>query len=239
MSAADKPLAARKRAFVLAGGQSSRMGSDKSQLVLGGMTLLERAIDKLRGAGFKVGVAGVRAGVECSAPIVRDNFAACGPLGGMEAALASLAAEPPQPVLFCPVDLPLLPAALLSLLWERNTRTGALVTLPWTNGRPQPLCAIYDSSLAEGIVTFLRAEDRKVMRVMRHLVPAQRFDDLRVEALAPLQSSALSNGADWTQAYHWFNNMNTPADWALLQARFPSSQAPGDTAPHLVSREAR
>ncbi len=189
------------------------MGRDKTRLTLGGLTLLERALELLRDAGFTPGIAGLRAPVAFNIPVITDNFPDAGPLAGIEAALGSLAQEPPQPVLFVPVDLPLLPPSFLFELWERAQRSGALATVPWANGRPQPLCAVYRTELAEGLREALAREDRKVMRVLNRLVPPSRFDGFPVEAVASLRG--------WHAAHRWFWNLNTPGDWDALAA-FPA-----------------
>ena len=47
MKSVDMPKAARPPAVILAGGKSSRMGSDKAAVMLGGKPLLLRAIERL------------------------------------------------------------------------------------------------------------------------------------------------------------------------------------------------
>ncbi len=196
--------APKPRAFLLAGGQSSRMGRDKAQLAFRGRSLLEHALLKLLEAGFAPQIAGLRAGTH---PYLPDNFPDAGPLGGIEAALSSLGEEPPQPVLFFPVDLPLLPPVFVRTLFTRAGVSGALATIAFAGGRPQPLCAVYHSSLAPGLRAALASGDRKVMRVM-HALAGSALDCPRVEALAPLHG--------W-QAHRWFTNLNTPEDYQRLQ----------------------
>ena len=186
------------------------MGRDKAQLVLGGQSLLDRALGLLRAAGFRPAVAGLRAPVACSAPCVHDLTPDAGPLGGIEAALASLANEPAQPVVFLPVDLPLLPTVLLRALSDRAEHSGALATVPYAGGRPQPLCAVYSSSLASGIGEALRRGDRKVMRVLSRLAPGSSFDRFRVEALAASQG--------WQAVHRWFWNVNTSQDLDAVES---------------------
>ncbi len=183
------------------------MGRDKALLPFDGTSLLEHSLDKLRRAGLIPAVAGAPEGMTTSAPLIPDRWKDCGPLGGIEAALRSLAAQPPQPVLFLPVDLPLLPVAFLSLLCERAQATAAWATVPSVASRPQPLCAVYSSALAPGLAAALDQGGRKVMQVLEQRVPPSRFDLFRVEALVPLESP-----------HRWFTNLNTPADWAVLQS---------------------
>ena len=79
--------------FVLAGGQSSRMGSDKALVEFGGRPLIAHAVGILRTAGLSVSIAGaraeIRASLESYAPVIPDAEAGRGPLGGICAALKS------------------------------------------------------------------------------------------------------------------------------------------------------
>lgn len=87
---------------VLAGGQSRRFGSDKALAVLGGQTLLERAVAQLAGWCEAVVVIGRE---EAPAPVVADWPAAgMGPLGGMAGALRHAAAAGFDTVLTAGVD---------------------------------------------------------------------------------------------------------------------------------------
>ena len=180
------------------------MGRDKAQLPFAGGTLLDHALRRLAEADFTPSIAGLRT---ATYPYTPDNFPEAGPLGGIEAALRSVPAEQPQPVLFLPVDLPLLPARFLRVLFERAVITGALATIPFAQSRPQPLCAVYHSSLAAGIHATLEGGDRKVMRVLRAL-SGPALDTPQVEALAPLHG--------W-EPHSWFTNLNTPEDYAWLE----------------------
>jgi molybdopterin-guanine dinucleotide biosynthesis protein A len=192
------------------------MGTDKAQLQLGGATLLERAIATAQDAGFAVSVsvaetASVSAGqLRLSGiAVVHDKHPEQGPLGGIEAALDSLVSEPPQSALFLPVDLPLLPAAFLRWLWNRARSTDALATIPRIDGREQPLCAVYASTLAAPLRQALAGGERKVIRAFSQAVPANRLDRFHIEAIAPLLG--------WHRPERWFTNVNTPAQWATLQ----------------------
>lgn len=65
--------------MVLAGGLSSRMGSDKALLPYHGQTLLQHQAALLAIAGLKVVVSGDYEGFDC----IPDRVVRCGPLGGI------------------------------------------------------------------------------------------------------------------------------------------------------------
>src|SRR5580700_10734966 len=75
--------------FVLAGGRSSRMGTDKALVRLCGQPLVAHAVEILRVAGLAVSVAGGAQALTAFAPLVEDQQPGQGPLRGICAALAS------------------------------------------------------------------------------------------------------------------------------------------------------
>src|SRR5438067_420074 len=75
--------------FVLAGGKSTRMGSDKAFLELGGRTLLARTLDLAASIDSPVMIVGERIKFARFGPVVEDIYHAHGPLGGIQAGLDS------------------------------------------------------------------------------------------------------------------------------------------------------
>ena len=218
-------FAAEAESFVLAGGRSLRMGSDKAMVRLGGRSLIEIALQKLRtfsnnGCTLKIAgeprIAGTRPDLAAYAPIVEDLHSGCGPLGGIE---ASLAASSRPLNLFLPVDLPLLPAAVLSWMFERAVLTGALVTYPRAGGRLQPLCAVYHRDL---LVPLSRAMDAGERRVINGVAAAahevaresQAIDIFDVEVAAAASPELKLSSP--LPIYSWFQNCNTPQDLASI-----------------------
>ena len=112
---------------LLAGGRSSRMGSAKATLVVGGMTLAARAAATLRQVAADCVQVGGEAIPGLGLPLWPDLRVDCGPAAGIEAALAGAA---PSPIVVLAVDLPLVPAGLLIHALE-ETRAGAPIA-----GRP-------------------------------------------------------------------------------------------------------
>jgi molybdenum cofactor guanylyltransferase len=76
--------------FVLAGGQSRRMGTDKALVEFKGRPLIAHALDLVRAAGLPVFISGARSPLQSFASVVPDSRRDTGPLEGICAALESL-----------------------------------------------------------------------------------------------------------------------------------------------------
>jgi molybdopterin-guanine dinucleotide biosynthesis protein A len=119
---------------VLTGGHSTRMGRDKSALRMpDGRTMAERVVDSLAPLCGQVVLVGAVsqpwAGVST---IVRDLRPGCGPLGGIEALLASALSEQ---YLVCACDSPLVNTNVLQLLMPSAHNSGEIA--PATVLRPR------------------------------------------------------------------------------------------------------
>jgi molybdopterin-guanine dinucleotide biosynthesis protein A len=117
------------------------MGQDKAWLEMGGQPLIARALCTVRNSGIQEVLISGRAGTDYSAlgcPVLLDLEPGCGPLAGIERALA--AATSPL-VLVLAVDLPGITSAFLRKLAAHcDSLTGAV---PKIRGELQPLAAIY------------------------------------------------------------------------------------------------
>ncbi len=178
--------------FLLAGGLSSRMGTNKSLLHFQGETLAERGLRKLHQVCAEVAIAG---GVPALAPygrIVPDLYPGQGPLGGIVSALEQTTTERN---LFLAVDMPVLPVdALRALLTAAGDP--ALVTLSQAGGQLQPLCGVY----SRRALPVLRAELLKGNRKVR----------AAVEATGSFRYWKAPEPA-------WFTNVNTPEEFAAIE----------------------
>lgn len=198
--------------WVLAGGASVRMGRDKARLEVGGRPLIALALDKLRALDLNPRIAGSRTDLAPFAPVVPDNFPGCGPLAGIEAAMAASDADLH---LFLPVDLPALPVAFLAWMARRAKTSQAAATIPLLAGRPQPLCAAYRRRLLPGLRAALEAGRYKVITAIEASAGAS-VDEFEVETLAPALIPAT-----WPSAppvADWFRNLNTPEELERLRA---------------------
>jgi molybdenum cofactor guanylyltransferase len=201
--------------FVVAGGRSTRMGRDKALLQFAGRPLLDLALDKLRALPLASAprIAAARPDLSAHADVIADLHPGCGPLSGVEAALAATT----QPLnVFLPVDMPLMPAEFLLWMLHRAGRSGALMTVPRINGSPQPLCAVYRRQLLSPISASLLAGEYKVMSVVTAAAspsgssPAGLIDVFDAERVASTRPDLLACSP--LPLYRWFHNCNTPQD---------------------------
>lgn len=140
VAGSPKP-AAELSGFVLAGGRSSRMGTDKAALLLNGRTLLQHAIEIVESVTRgPVSILGSRQLYGVYGRVIEDLYPGCGPLAGIHAALAQ---SRTGFNLIIAVDTPFLSHQLLSYMAARAVESGAVVTVPEIAGFTQPLCAVY------------------------------------------------------------------------------------------------
>ena len=136
--------------IVLAGGKSSRMGTDKADLRIGERTFLQIQIEKGRRLGIgDIQVSGYR-GTNCDIPVTPDRFANKGPLGGMEACLRKAKHEK---CLVLSVDVPLVPVEELEKLLNVSCQSGVSAVILKNGQKEQPLIGVYHRSLARAMLT--------------------------------------------------------------------------------------
>lgn len=114
------------QAWILAGGRSTRFGSDKASFVVGGETLLDRTARVCRAAGLAVTVV-ARAQRPGGLATLVEPDGPRHPLHGVATALDAAAAGGQAHALFVPCDLPSLEAENLRLLLNAHKDSGAAV----------------------------------------------------------------------------------------------------------------
>jgi molybdopterin-guanine dinucleotide biosynthesis protein A len=145
--------------LVLAGGESRRMGRDKTALEIGGQTLLQGAVARLRSVFPEVLVSVRRARADIDAPQVIDEPPGAGPLAGLCAGLAASR----QPWVFAlAADMPFLSPETIRELAAR--RAGAQAVAPLAGGVPQPLAAFYAAAALPALRALLAAPGRHSLR---------------------------------------------------------------------------
>lgn len=146
-------------AFVLAGGQSSRMGSDKALLTFHGETLLARALNVAAAVAGRVVIVGPRARYATYGEVTEDVYAGCGPLGGIHAALRATETDLN---LVLSVDMPLMTAEFIGWLLDRARNASEWMVVPDALGGQQPLCSVYRQPVRALAEQALKDEDYKI-----------------------------------------------------------------------------
>lgn len=179
---------------ILAGGQSSRFGSDKAEALLGNKRLIEHVRDCLAPQAARVIVAGgpTRKGMQQVPDRPGPDL---GPLGGLNAALHAAAENGFDWVLTAPCDAARLPADLLARLW--HGRGAALAAYAHADGRDHPTFGLWSTQLLPSLEAWLAASQTPRDRAIR-----------RWAASVGAVSVEFPDGA--------FANINTPEDLAAL-----------------------
>ncbi len=185
-------------AWVLAGGKSSRMGSDKAFLQLDGRTLLARALEVVRAITPDFHIVGSRAKFELFGPVVEDVFGDRGPLGGIHAALSS---SDKDLNLVLAVDIPQVDARFLEFLVRRARENRAVVTVPRAGGGWQPLCAVYRPRFREIAEQALTQGRNKIDPLFERV------------SLAVIEESDLKKAGF---SANMFRNLNTPEEFEAV-----------------------
>jgi molybdopterin-guanine dinucleotide biosynthesis protein A len=198
--------------FVLAGGRSSRMGQDKALVRFHGLPLLQRALDLFKEAGIAACVAGQHAPLEGYAAVVQDSISGRGPLGGICAALASMSA---QRAIFLPVDMPLLPASVLTALgWDAEIAQRAVTALS-VNGFAQTFPVVLDRAVLPTLERRLESDERGCFSAFQ-AAASSLGQPVRILAVESLKQAGRVDHPDGLPASRWFLNVNTPSElrWA-------------------------
>lgn len=197
-------MAAGVTGIILAGGRSTRFGSDKALLDIGGLPVIAHVIETLSRFAHPVFVvtSGERfEAVRAIAPgcrVIKDIIAGCGPLGGIHTGLLS-AKSRYSFVVGC--DMPFVDAGLAACLI--SVAAGADAAAPKMGGIIHPLQAVYSVSCLPAIEEMLREHRLQTIRLFERV--CTRFvTEEQVDALDPGRLS--------------FFNINTREDLARARA---------------------
>jgi len=182
---------------ILAGGQSSRMGTNKALAQVGGRPIIERIVERVRALADELVI--ITNSPEIYAayglPMFSDLIPGKGPLGGLYTAIASTQG---QHTLVVSCDQPFLNPALLRYLID--LRTGFDVVVPLDpDGYPQSMHAVYGKGCLIPIRAYLDADQLKVIGFFPD-VRVREVPAAEIERIDPQRTS--------------FIYVNTPEDLA-------------------------
>ena len=189
--------------FILVGGESRRMGTDKAALSLNGQRFVERIAAEVSGVTPSVTIVGsngaaMQLNESSNLPTAPDIYPQWGALGGVHAALAACSKEW---ALIVACDFPFVTRELFLRL--ASVRQDYEAVAPIQNDSiPQPLCALYRvSPCLNRAVELIESGERKPIALLQS-VNTRWF--------------LFSELADLKQANRLFDNINTPQDYARI-----------------------
>jgi molybdopterin-guanine dinucleotide biosynthesis protein A len=190
-------------AAILAGGRASRFdGRDKSALVVGGRSIFERQLEALSRITDDILIVGARCPSNLRGDIaprfVPDRVPGCGPLGGLDAALAA-ARDDAVVVVAC--DMPFVTAELLGHLL--SCAPDHDVVVPCTERGYHPLCAVYTRDCSAAVARRL-AEGRLTMIGL--------LEEVRVHTVTGDELDAFGN------RHRLLANVNTLVEYEEIEA---------------------
>jgi len=180
---------------ILAGGRSTRFGSNKALAMVNGKPMIQQVVD-LMSSLF----------VECllvtntpeqyaflNIPMIRDRYQDMGPLAGIHAALQETN-ESRIFVVAC--DMPNLSPELIRYLCNINEQDYDVI-IPGLEKGQEPLFGIYHKKSLAVIDSFLQQKDCQIIRVL---------EDLQVKRVSEQEVLSI------TDNLNCFKNINRPAD---------------------------
>ena len=174
--------------FVLVGGRSSRMGSDKARLPVNSRLLVEEVAESVREVAGNVALVGEsRKYQDLKLTCLDDLRPGAGPLAGIEAALA---AERGDPNLIVACDIAGVSSALLDrLVTQSQIRRVSCVVARESNGTIHPLCGVWNRDCLPFVQDALDHGRFRVLDILTQV------------------------GAEFVYADCPIHNVNTPEEW--------------------------
>lgn len=195
----------RMRGYVLAGGESRRMGRTKRELMLGNSTFLDLVVSALAPLVSDVSIV-VRepsAGLEYPT-LLEPPHDRPAPIYGIACALRSAEGDD---ALIVAVDYPLITTAALSILLTSHRR--GWLTVPSWDAIPQMVCAIYTPSLLPLLDQKIRSGELDLRSLLSEQNAAEVSED-HLRARLPGEP---------------FRNVNTPEDYSEAERIYGSSHS--------------
>ena len=185
--------------IILAGGRSSRMGSNKARIKIAGISCIERVMNALRPvAGEILIIADPAEYAGLGATVYPDILKEGGPLAGICTGLLRSATEEN---IFAPCDMPFLCPELYRHLLRISPRHE--ITIPSLGKEVYPLCGVYLRSCAGRLLECVKNRERKVKEVISRF----RLHTEPLDAVYGLNDPGM------------LANLNTPQELASVPGR--------------------
>jgi len=179
------------RGIVLAGGKSSRFGSNKALAKYQGTSLLKRALKLLKSLDLEPAIIASQDHDYSSFkyPCFQDELPEKGPLGGLYTAMTHF---PESRLLVLTCDMPALTTGVLMPLLRKHKKKNRVTLYQIGSKSYEPFPGVYESSLRDGILNRI-TENKLSMQSL--------FEDLPQKNILP-----------WDKESQFFSNVNSASD---------------------------
>jgi len=194
--------------IILAGGKSTRMGENKSLLVLNGKTVIERVVELMRSI-FKNVVIITNTPEEyhfLKTPLYKDIYEYKGPLAGIHSGLVNSKTED-NFIISC--DIPLMNKNMIEYIVEFQTEKK--ITVCRADGYVQQLAGKYSQLILPAIEKSLKGyvnEIRELKQEKRKCAVLSLLDEMGAEIIDAKQLDFYTENL--------FYNMNRPEDYKFI-----------------------
>lgn len=179
--------------FILAGGKSSRMGTDKGMLELSGKSFTQHIIDTAKTISNSIMlVANTPNYKHFGIPLINDKIKEKGPMGGIYTALSNTSHTWN---LFLSCDIPLIESKVLTALIDSCNEKYDTIVIKHHN-TIEPLCGLYKKSLLKFFEDKIHKDELSI-----------------VKALAELNTKYLDVSNQVDGSSNCFKNVNTSQDF--------------------------
>ena len=145
--------------IILAGGKSSRMGTDKGFLLLNEKPFMQYSIDALKPLVSEIIIVSDNADYDVfGLKRINDITKNAGPVAGISAGLEASSTEC-NLILSC--DIPLINSEILQKLIDNIDDTSQIIQIE-SRGKSMPLIALYKKQVTKTFNTFLQANERRL-----------------------------------------------------------------------------
>ena len=171
----------------MAGGKSSRMGTNKALLPFQGKRLIDRSVETLLPLVDKIIISANQPLPDIPYPFIADSVESIGPLGGLQACLSKSTSDWNMLI---PCDTPFLSGSLYQQMLQHTAAVDAVI-VTHSKGKIEPLIGLYNRRLLPLIEEQIARGDYKLINLLRRA---------RVFYFE-------------TEEQSQFRNMNHPDDW--------------------------
>lgn len=178
-------------AIILAGGKSTRMGTDKALIKIGDKSLLETAINICKPVCNSIVISSNnQEHGKCGYPVIADEIRDCGPIGGI---LSCLRKSETDWNFVISVDTPFVTSDFILFLTTQTENYDAVVPVHFSN--KEPLIALYN---------------KNCLPVIEKQISTHQF---KIHHLINLINTNFLNVGKWVENNaHFFSNLNRPED---------------------------